>query len=495
MDKPNYISEAAMAAINSAYRRQQKWMIYDPREYPLDNHSVYFTKTEEEAREFVALNFTGIEYLKMFHYESIKDAIQQVSTGQISDHQLAHSESFQNILRGIDSGKCWFVFQAEKPFIEPQNVNQFETKSKAIQFIIESDNLNKQTIKYLPSLPELFRQIPFFETLYKISSSLNNTVMNQENLKFLQDRLFYLGTEKRLHPELEKNIAEGKPEFKLSFSNHYDKDKLSAELHFRRSDTNEMYFLNKYDATLQKPGQEAKSQTFYLDHGKGVTMKEAYNLLDGRSVNKDLKNKEGEVKNAWIKLDFTSKEPNGNFKQEQFYKPYGFELHTELFKLPLPQMPAEKFNQMAESLERGNIQKISLPENIIGAVSPINVQANPKFKTLDIMDESGRPLSKAEKVELYALGDQRNKMRDEALSAGKIKGIDPTIHFFDPNMVQATAKNQEQGKDTVRKYKEEKGIPNNDGTAQKVSAKIPKKEKVESLLPKKHNSHKKGLAI
>jgi hypothetical protein len=121
--------------------------------------------------------------------------------------------------------------------------------------------------------------------------------MNQENLKFLQDRLFYLGTEKRLHPELEKNMAEGKPEFKLSFSNHYDKDKLSAELHFRKSDTNDMYFINKYDATLQKPGQEARSQTFYLDHGKGVTMKEAYNLLDGRSVHKDLKNKEGEVKN------------------------------------------------------------------------------------------------------------------------------------------------------------------------------------------------------
>ena len=140
--------------------------------------------------------------------------------------------------------------------------------------------------------------------------------MNQENLKFLQDRLFYLGTEKRLHPELEKNMAEGKPEFKLSFSNHYDKDKLSAELHFRKSDTNDMYFINKYDATLQKPGQEARSQTFYLDHGKGVTMKEAYNLLDGRSVNKDLKNKEGEVKNAWIKLDFNSREANGNFKQE-----------------------------------------------------------------------------------------------------------------------------------------------------------------------------------
>ncbi len=310
--------------------------------------------------------------------------------------------------------------------------------------------------------------------------------MNQENLKFLQDRLFYLGTEKRLHPELEKNMAEGKPEFKLSFSNHYDKDKLNAELHVRKSDNSEMYFLNKYDATLQKPGQENKSQTFYLDHGKGVTMKEAYNLLDGRSVNKDLKNKEGEVKNAWIKLDFNSKEPNGNFKQEQFYKPYGFDLHTELFKLPLPQMPAEKFNQMVEALERGNTQKIILPENIIGTVSPIIISANPKFKTLDITDESGRPLSKTEKNDLHALAEQRKQMQD----------IDPRMHIIDPKSVTPNTKNNGQSAENIiEKYKANKGIPKNDGTLQKSSAKIPKKEKTESLLPKKNTSHKKGLAI
>jgi|SRR5450432_1305899 len=342
--------------------------------------------------------------------------------------------------------------------------------------------------------------------------------MNQENLKFLQDRLFYLGTEKRLHPELEKNMTEGKPEFKLSYSNHHDKDKLSAELHFRKSDTNDMYFLNKYDATLQKPGQESKSQTFYLDHGKGVTMKEAYNLLDGRSVNKDLKNKEGEVKNVWIKLDFTAKEPNGNFKQEQFYKPYGFDLHTELLKLPLPQMHAEKFNQMVESLERGNTQKVILPENIIGVPSPITIQANPKFKTLDIIDESGRPLSKAEKNDLYVMGEQRNKMREEALSNGTLKEISPVIYFTDPNfpigpiksteskVEEKVLKNQEivdqkfqevagqKPQDAVEKYKADKGIPKNNGTVQKTD-KTARKKDVESLLPKKHSSHKKGLTI
>jgi hypothetical protein len=308
--------------------------------------------------------------------------------------------------------------------------------------------------------------------------------MNQENLKFLQDRLFYLGTEKRLHPELEKNMAEGKPEFKLSFSNHYDKDKLSAELHFRKSDTNDMYFINKYDATLQKPGQEARSQTFYLDHGKGVTMKEAYNLLDGRSVNKDLKNKEGEVKNAWIKLDFNSREANGNFKQEQFYKPYGFDLYTELFKLPLPQMPAEKFNQIAESLERGNVQQIKMPENSSGIPSSILVSANPKFKTLDLADEQGNPLTKEEKKNLYQLTDDQKTVIVEKAN----ENIKANPHIFPDQKLNPLPVKQEEKKQAPEQKSELKA-------ESKISVKAPKKEKVESLLPKKHKSHKNGLAI
>jgi hypothetical protein len=308
--------------------------------------------------------------------------------------------------------------------------------------------------------------------------------MNQDNLKFLEDRLFYLGTEKRLHPELEKNMTEGKPEFKLFFSNHYDKNKLSAELQFRKSDTNDMYFLNRYEATLQKPGQEARSQTFYLDHGKGVTMKEAYNLLDGRSVNKDLKNKEGEVKNAWIKLDFNSKEPNGNFKQEQFYKPYGFDLHTELFKLPLPQMPVEKYNQMVESLERGNVQQIKLLENIPGIPSSILVSANPKFKALDLTGEQGNPLSKEEKNNLYQLtADQKTAMVEKANENSKANP-----HIFPDQKLNPLPIQKEEKKTVVEQKMSE-------NTVQNVSNKAAKKEQVTSLLPKKNTSHKRGLPL
>ncbi len=36
--------------------------------------------------------------------------------------------------------------------------------------------------------------------------------------------------------------------------------------------------------------------------------------MEGRSVNKDLTNKEGQVYNAWVQMDFKQSDDNGNFK-------------------------------------------------------------------------------------------------------------------------------------------------------------------------------------
>jgi hypothetical protein len=290
--------------------------------------------------------------------------------------------------------------------------------------------------------------------------------MNPENLKFLQDRLFYLGTEKKLFPELEKNMAAGKPEFSLPFSNQYDQDKLNVNLHFRKSDQTDLYFLNRYDATLQKPGGAEVSRSFKLENGKGMTMKEAYNLLDGRAVNKDLKNKEGVTYNAWVKLDYASKDEAGQAKILQYHKNYGFDLQAELFKLPLANMPAENFNKLTASLERGNIQQVKLDN--VPAYPSVWVTANPQYKTLNLADEQGRMLSRDDKMSLHAITDMRK--------------------------VLATAPVKEQKAELPAPEKKEKLAVVKESAPQKTAQKKTMKEKVATLLPKKHTSHKKGLS-
>src|SRR5258708_3181868 len=115
--------------------------------------------------------------------------------------------------------------------------------------------------------------------------------MSGESLKFVNDNVKYMGFGEKLFPEIEENIRERKPEFSLRHIAQVGDDMFSSTLHFKKSPTSDMYFFNKYEATLEKNGGTEKSQTFYLDKSKGVTAREAYNLLDGRSVFKELKTK------------------------------------------------------------------------------------------------------------------------------------------------------------------------------------------------------------
>ena len=88
-----------------------------------------------------------------------------------------------------------------------------------------------------------------------------------------------------------------------------------------------MYFVNKYQATLKNEDSEKeKSQTFYINKGNGVTAKEAYNMLDGRAVNKKLMDREDNPYQAWLQINFKEKEDNGNHKLNRYHTAYGFDL-------------------------------------------------------------------------------------------------------------------------------------------------------------------------
>src|SRR5690554_5201857 len=122
--------------------------------------------------------------------------------------------------------------------------------------------------------------------------------MNKSNVEYLQRNLKYLGFGTALNEVLEKNLAEGKEKFAVITSAQFDnqhslkdkkypKDTINYELHFSKSKKSDNYFLNNYEATLEKGGaDETLRQTFYLNKGNDITAKEAYNLLSGRSISK-----------------------------------------------------------------------------------------------------------------------------------------------------------------------------------------------------------------
>jgi hypothetical protein len=296
--------------------------------------------------------------------------------------------------------------------------------------------------------------------------------MQPENLKFLQDRLFYLGTEQKLFPELKKQMAEGKPEFSLPLSNTYGNDTLSLNFHFRKSDTTEMYFLNRFDATLQKPGGNEISRSFKLENGKGVTAKEAYNLLDGRAVNKDLKNKEGISYNAWVKLDFANKDEAGQARILQYHKNYGYDLQAELSKLPMANLPGDGMTKLMASLEKGNVHTVKLAD--FPSHPTILVAANPQYKSLDLADETGRYLSKETRQAIYKAGEKQ---------------------LNQPLVTKPTVEEKQKQKNPSVEKKVAVAVAKEPKMTHKAPQKKTMQEKIAALMPKKHaTAPKKGLS-
>jgi hypothetical protein len=304
--------------------------------------------------------------------------------------------------------------------------------------------------------------------------------MNEQNLDYLKNNIKYLGLGDKLYPDLEKNLREGKPEFKLQTANTFNAAALQATLHFR-----------KYDAKLQQPGMADKEQIFYLDKGKGVTAKEAYNLLDGRSVYKELTSKEGQTYNAWQKLDFDHKDERGNFKVNQYHENYGYNLEAALKNLPLADKGEVLEAQLIKALQKGNLQLVNVLE---GATKiQIHLAANPQFKTLDLFDSNMKPLSRDQKQALQI--EPEGKVHSKA---GKSEGKELDLKVVQEVKAELKAGTKEQVKpengQTEKKAGKSKSFSEDSGA--EPSQKKNKAERIKNLLPQKESTGKKrGLSI
>ncbi len=278
--------------------------------------------------------------------------------------------------------------------------------------------------------------------------------MNNENFQYLGDNIKYMGFGEDLKADLEKNMNEGKNEFQLFYNAEINKKPFEATLNFRKSDSSDMYFFNNYHASLEKNNGEKVDRTFYLNKNKGVTSKEAFNLLDGRSVHKDLITKEGIPYTAWTQLDFANKDKYNNFDVKQFHENYGFDLREAVGRFPIAELnDTQKENQLLQSLKKGNLQSVTVENN--GQIQKMFIEADPQFKKVNLYDANMKLVSKEAIAQYQSANQNEGKATKEDLGNDKKKDLKKEI---------------KTGKEKV-------------GT------------KSQSLLPKKREGIKKGLGV
>ncbi len=242
--------------------------------------------------------------------------------------------------------------------------------------------------------------------------------MNQKNFDYLKDQVKYTGFGEGLEKELKEHIKRQEPEFTLQHKATYGKDEMNTTLYFKRSETTDMYFFNKYEVNLKDEKlKDPLAHTFYIGRDNNFTHKESYNLLKGRSVNKDLVSMEGKPYNAWVELDLNPSD-NGNFKQKKYSENYGFDLEKALAKHPIKELTEVRDKErLMESLKKGNFQPVTYLAD--GSELKGYVKANPAFKNVSLYDQSMQRVrqgQKEEKQQSEANSQQQSEKKEQKTS-------------------------------------------------------------------------------
>lgn len=366
------------------------------------------------------------------------------------DNQHVISDAlFRHILCELEWGNHWIAYQTKAFYLDHDDMYFFETADEARQF--QSDNISdidSFAVIHVDSVDSLFRQLPYREFDVSpgdgkmiqqedtsrpsanldpdgplidknISLQLKSECMIEKNLDYLKTNVRNHGFGEALGPEIEAQLARGATEFSLQHKTEVNKREIEATLHFGKSDKSELYFFNKYDVRLKNEKDETMAQTFYINKGWGVTLKEAYNLLNGRAVYKELTPKEGDKYYAWVQLDFSAKDKHGNYERKQYHQNYGYDLKEALSYYPVKEMNKPEESQMLiKSLEKGNVQMVTLqlPDKEI----KVFLEANPQYKTVTLYDNKMKRLDKEERQEMMKKPDL-----DESKSKEKTKDLGP----------------------------------------------------------------------
>lgn len=408
MNNQHPIADEVLELVIVALSKNEHYMAYNNSLYFIDKDDIHFFRTKEEATDFSKNNISDRDNFSVLHFNSIKDVLEQIPYGESISHQLN---------------------------LDPDANSLY----------------NKNGNAFTDALIDHFES----QQLSVFDKQLKTNFMNNENLQYLTDNIKYMGFGETLKVELERNMGEGKGEFQLHFKAEINKKPFEATLNFRKSDSTDMYFFNNYHSSLEKSNGEKNEQTFYLNKGKGVTAKEAYNLLDGRAVHKDLVTKEGQPYKAWIQLDFENKDKNNNFEVRQFHENYGYDLKAAAEKFAVAELnDPDKAKALMQSLEKGNVQSVTIEKD--GSSHKMFMEADPQYKKVTLYDSNMKMVAK-ESLEQYKAGmDKAGKEVKEDMEKDKKK-------------------------DLKQEVKPEKEKPN--------------KKNGQSLLPKKRESKGKGLGV
>lgn len=468
MDKEHVLSDVILNDAKTEIARGNEWVAYNSINYFMEKGDVYFFPSKEEADIFSDDNISEYDMYDVIHADSVQSLFNQIVYGEAPEYHLSSQEL----------GELFQSFDWDISFYDPLHDTIEATTDNEKEGLVRMELLLNEWERLYERDPETALKLAAenwegrpMEVYKNDFLTVQFDLMNEKNLDYLKTNVRNHGFGDTLHGALEAQLKQGNSEFTLAFQTEVNKKSMEATLYFKKSNESDLYFFNKYDTRLNNEKNETVAQTFYINKGWGVTLKEAYNLLNGRAVHKEFSDKEGQKYQAWIQLDFKNKDKNGNFERKQYHENYGYDLKEALSYYPVKEMLRdEDAKNLLRSLERGNLQQVTI--NAGGNEVKVFLEANPQYKTVTLYSDQLQRLDQ----------EQRNGLMQEPASNTSV------------STSQTESKQQEKTEGESKDQKSKKEL--NDGDTKQRSKKNPSaKKSADGLVEKKRTNGKKGLGI
>lgn len=216
--------------------------------------------------------------------------------------------------------------------------------------------------------------------------------MQERNWIYLLGLLKEMEFEGPVSRELERGLRSGSSQFQLIYETRMVNTDILSVLHFKRSPSSDLYYFNRYELFFRPDHLPYEVlQVFFVVRDQIISLREAFNLLNGRAVWKARPQAEARSSWYWLKLDFHQLDGYGNYRYRYFHPRYGFDLEQVLSRFAIREWddPPQR-ERMIASLRKGNQVRVHFFHE--GQDRTYWIEANPQFKTLNIYDEERRRL-------------------------------------------------------------------------------------------------------
>ncbi|MCX2492630.1 hypothetical protein OQX63_04050 [Pedobacter sp. PF22-3] len=173
------------------------------------------------------------------------------------------------------------------------------------------------------------------------------------------------------------------------------------------------YVKKEFSQTYYSPVMQ---NSHYVDRGKGFSLEQAANMLQGRAVFRDdLVSRAGVQYKAWNSYQFNEpKDKYSNYTLKQFGEGYGFDLKKELANYDIKEMQQPDLaKQIVERMENGHTPVVTLVGKD-GQEKPLRIEAVPHYGNINLSEPDGKPVKREEYQKEQNLGQDVGKDKSKA---------------------------------------------------------------------------------